>query len=83
MSEELKTEVEKAVHLYECIGSWWNYKNKIPTEVKQYLAKKYNSTVEEINQIAEKYVEPMYSDCKPQPLSGSSSDMYRFIKDWG
>lgn len=81
--EELIQEVQKAVHLYECIGSWWTYEDKIPAEVKQYLAKKYNTTIEEINQIAEKYVEPMYSDMKPQPLSNSSADMYRFIKDWG
>ncbi len=70
-------EIQQAVHFYNCIGSWWSYEDRIPEEIKRYLAHRHNTTIEDINKIAKDYVDPMYSESKPRP-----SDV-DYVKNWG
>ncbi len=83
MNDQLKNEVIAALEYYDCIGGWWSFQDKIPPDVKDYLAHKYNTTIEKIDDLSRDYCQDEYELCRPQPLSRSSEDLGRFIKDYG
>lgn len=71
MTDELRKELTQILRQYDAIGSWWSYeKDKIPSEVKQYIATKNGFELEEFDHFCGDICQDMYSTCKPDISTG-------------
>ena len=71
MTDDLRKELTEIMRAYDAIGSWWSYdKEKIPSQVKQWIAIKYKFDLEKFDHMCGDITQDMYSTCKPDISTG-------------